>query len=276
MVNGRLSTAEQRIDLRARTELFRGREIEVVTGRVLLHALDEQGQPLCGHDRAELTPINRPWSAEYLPHLLRCPDCAAQVTDAPAPDHGPAAGGVEIRTAQDTERENAGRAALQEILDRYDLRRWMFTDLITVDETIRGGVSHPLTLSPVLLVRRPAMTLTSFLHEQLHWVDGPGADSAHAEASERWPNPPPFSAGGAADANSTWLHLTVCALEYQSLSEILGTAAAAAELRQHTGYAWIYGQILADPDWFAEFLHRHGLRVPEQPPVPRRCFTQLL
>lgn len=39
------------------------------------------------------------------------------------------------------------------MLAQYDLRRWMFTDLVTVDETIRGGtirggISHPLTISP--------------------------------------------------------------------------------------------------------------------------------
>jgi hypothetical protein len=49
---------------------------------------------------------------------------------------------------------------------------------------------------------------------------------------------------------------------------------AAAELRQHAGYSWIYDQILASPDWFAGFLRRHGLQVPRQPPVPRRYFGE--
>ena len=82
------------------------------------------------------------------------------------------------------------------------------------------------------------------------------------------------NAGGATDPTSTWLHLSVCALEYRSLSELLGPAAAAGELRQHAGYSWIYGQILASPGWFSGFLHRHGLQVPEDPPVPRRCFSE--
>ena len=64
--------------------------------------------------------------------------------------------------------------------------------------------------------------------------------------------------------------MSTCALEYHSLRELIGATAAAAELRQHAGYGWIYGQILADPGWFSGFLHRHRLRVPEQPPVPRR------
>lgn len=283
-MDGCLWAAEQRKDLDARTELFRGREIRLVTGRVLLHALDDLGQPLCGRGPGELMPTGRPWSAEYLPHVPRCPGCVALAADAsapgaPGPEDDLAAGagqasGVDIRTAHGTSEEKEARNALRAVLAEHDLRRWMFTDLISIDQSIRGGLSHPLTLSPGRLVQRPALALTTFLHEQLHWLEGPGTDSATAEASRRWPDPPPPSAGGAADPASTWLHLSVCALEYHSLSEIIGPPAAADELRQHAGYSWIYGQILTSPGWFSGFLHRHGLRVPEQFPVPRRCFSE--
>jgi hypothetical protein len=272
-----LLVAEQCIDRQERTYLFRGREIESVTGRVLLHAIDSGGHPLCGCDQQHLTPTRQPWQASYLPHLPRCRGCAertglalpGQDSELPAP-----VSGVEIRTAHGTSAEYDASSALREVLTEHDLRRWMFTDLVTVDETIRGGFSHPLTLSAASLVRRPALALTIFLHEQLHWMEGPGTEAAVADFSGRWPDPPPPPAG-AADARSTWLHLSVCSLEYFSLAGILGTAAAAAELRQHTGYSWIYEQILTSPDWFSGVLGRHGLRVPEQPPVPRRYFGEL-
>jgi hypothetical protein len=277
MASSSLLIAEQCIDRQARTDLFRGRRIELVTGRVLLHAIDSAGRPLCGCEH--LTPTGQPWQASYLPHLPRCRGCA-QLTDAavrghPGQDSDPPApaSGVDIRTAHGTAAENDAKAALREVLAGHDLRRWMFTDLVFIDETIRGGFSHPLTLSPAPLVRRPALALTTFLHEQLHWMEGPGTEAAATEAGTRWPDPPPPPAG-AADPRSTWLHLSVCALEYRSLAEILGPAAAAAELRQHAGYSWIYGQILASPDWFSGFLHRHGLQVPWQPPVPRRYFGE--
>ena len=48
--------------------------------------------------------------------------------------------------------------------------------------------------------------------------------------------------------------------------KIGGPSAAAAKLREHAGYSWIYGQILASPGWFSSFLHRHGLHVPAQAP----------
>jgi hypothetical protein len=284
MVNGGLFIAEQCVDRQVRIEVFRGRQIDLVTGRVVLHAVDEHGQAICGHDHGQLTRTAQPWSAGYLPHLPRCQSCTTRAEDAPARprpgcDDGPLASagqasGVDIRTAQGRDREQAASAALRAVLAEHDLRRWMFTDLVTIDETVRGGVSHPLTISPSLLVERPALALTTFLHEQLHWLEGPGTESASAEASKRRPDPPPLAGGGATDPTSTWLHISVCALEYHSLSEILGPSAAAAELRQHTSYSWIYGQILADLDWFAAFLRRHGLQVPDQPPVPRRYFGE--
>ncbi len=290
------SSAEEVVDLRTTTEQFQGREWELVTGRVVLHALGADGQApdgrapdrraLCGLSAGHLAPIEQRWEAGYLPHVPRCRACAAAwltgdppAVLAPGPGgqdpFGPEmpATGVDVRTVHGTETELAGAAALRDVLAQHDLRRWMFTDLARVDEQIRGGFSHPLTISPALLLRRPATALTTFLHEQLHWTQGPGIDNATTEARARWPDPPPPPAGGH-DAESTWLHLTVCALEYQSLSELLGPSAAAGELRQHQHYAWIYGQILDDPGWFSGFLHRHGLGVPEEPPVPRRYFGE--
>jgi hypothetical protein len=102
-------------------------------------------------------------------------------------------------------------------------------------------------------------------------LDEPGTAAATREASQRWPEPPPPPAG-CATAESTWLHMSLCALEFASLTELIGRDAAAAELAQHRVYAWVYEQVLAEPAWFASYLARHGLRVPGHAPVPRRYF----
>lgn len=52
-ING-LSMAEECIDRQVKTERFRGRQIELITGRVLLHALDNHGELLCGQDKTGL------------------------------------------------------------------------------------------------------------------------------------------------------------------------------------------------------------------------------
>jgi hypothetical protein len=272
--------AEECIDRQAKTVAFEGRSFEWVTGRVLLHALSNDGHSLCGRPSNLLTPTERPWEATYLPHLPRCQGCmTAQPAAAPAGhvhdvgQHPAPAAGIDIRTARGSDAEQEGAAALRAVLDGYDLRRWMLTDVVIIDETITGGFSHPLTLSPPRLIRRPALALTTFLHEQLHWMEDPGTDSATAEASKRWPDPPAPPAG-CQSAESTWLHMSICALEYQSLAEVIGSAAAAEELAKHTVYSWIYSQILANPVWFSDYLERHGLHPPEHPPVPRRYFGE--
>jgi hypothetical protein len=273
-----LLIAEECIDRQAKADAFEGRDFEWVTGRVLLHALSTDGHALCGQPSNLLMPTEQPWGAAYLPHVPRCQGCmTAQPSAAPAGhvhdvDERPApAAGIDIRAAHGSDAEQAGAAALRAVLDQYDLRRWMLTDLVLIDDTIIGGFSHPLTLSPPRLIRRPALALTTFLHEQLHWMEDPGTDSATAEASKRWPDPPPLPAG-CQSPESTWLHMSICALEYKSLAEIIGSSAAAEELAKHKVYSWLYSQILADPVWFSDYLDRHGLRPPEHPPVPRRYF----
>ncbi len=274
-MTARPTFAEQAFDKRTVLETFRGEPFEQVTCRVLLHAADGSGRALCGRDEADLTLTGVAWDDAYLPHLPRCCACAGT---SPADEAGPAADSgipelpavdVDIRTAHGSAAEMSGAEALREVLNRHDLRRWMFTDVVNVNDGIRGGFSHPLTVNPRLLLSRPESALGTFLHEQLHWLTGPDDDAATTEASLRWPDPPPPPAG-AEDAQSTWLHMYVCALEYQSLAELIGVSSAAAELGRHRYYAWIYEQILADPGWFAHFLGRHGLTVPSQPPVPRR------
>jgi hypothetical protein len=34
----------------------------------------------------------------------------------------------------------------------------------------------------------------------------------------------------------------------------------------------VYDQVLGDPGWFFALLREHGVRLPDQPPVPRRYY----
>ncbi len=277
-----LSVAEEVFDLQTTTEIFQGSESETTTGRVLLHALDGNQSALCGRDSDGLTPAGRPWQDAYLPHAPRCRSCALAAGSAgpsglqllgrdelAAPPPGLPVTGVDIRTTHGSEREQEGADALRAVIAEHDVRRFLLTDAVWVNGEIRGGFSHPLTLSPGTLLRGPLDALTTFLHEQMHWVQGPGLDAATTEAAERWPDPPPLPEG-AHSAQSSWLHLIVCTLEYMAVGELIGSVAAAALLRRQKHYGWMYGKIIADPGWFADLLGRHGLAVPDAPQVPRR------
>jgi hypothetical protein len=208
--------AEEIIDEQTVVIRFQNRDFTEVSGRALLHALGAGGMALCGQAAERLTPTGSDWDLAYLPHVPRCRGCVAATSpdmagpDMAGPDEPGGAGpddsvpalpaaGVDVRTAHGAESELAGAAVLREVLARHDLRRWMFTDLVLVDGQIRGGFSHPLTISPHMLVRGPASALATFLHEQLHWLDCPGMDAAATEARQRWPDPPPPA--GCSDAS---------------------------------------------------------------------------
>jgi hypothetical protein len=280
----RLLLGEEVFDLQSRTVSLQGSESEKKTGRVLLHAMDG-GHTLCSREPDRITPVAQDWEASYLPHVPRCLPCATTAgsgsrsglqllgpDDLVAPPPGLPVTGIDIRTAHGSEREWQGADALRSALAGRDLRRYLMTDLVTVNEEIRGGISHPLTLSPgTLLGRDPHAVLSVFLHEQMHWIQGPGVDAATTEAATRWPDPPPPPAGSY-DAKSSWLHISICSLEYVSLADVIGEADAIAALRGRLHYSWMYERILADPAWARDMLSRHGLSVPAAPPVPRRYY----
>ena len=261
-----LGTAEQLIDAKTVSLVFQGQEWPVTTARALRHALVEPGRAACGLDGVELSPSDRPWREGGLPAELRCGECDHLFPG--ASEHGSL---FEVRTRNGSAAEQSASAALLDALVPFDVSRLIFTDLVIIDDSVRGGMSHPLTIAPELIRRRPHNALTTFVHEQLHWLisDHPRAEHASAEASKRWPDPPPPPAGGT-DAQSTWRHMSVCSLEYQSLRTLIGREAAEAELRLHKGYSWIYGQILDDPKWFEEYLTRHNIALPNESPIPRR------
>lgn len=177
---------------------------------------------------------------------------------------------MRITLAHDSTQEAKGAAALLTVLAEHDVKRWIFTDEITIDETTIGA-SHPLTLGPKYLLMGLDSALAVFLHEQIHWLvaSSPRAAGAISEAREQWPDPPDFP-DGATDRESTWLHFVVCSLEYLSLIELIGDDRAKATLATRYGYRWIYKTILDQWDWFDGFLRRHGLGIPETPPRPER------
>ena len=55
--------------------------------------------------------------------------------------------GIEIVLRHGTDDERAAADALRAVLARWDLSRFLFTDLVTIDSTESICFSHPLTLS---------------------------------------------------------------------------------------------------------------------------------
>jgi hypothetical protein len=146
----------------------------------------------------------------------------------------------------------------------------VYTDDVLIDESAPFSHSHPvLTLGPRhVLDVPPDLALTVFLHEQMHWAYNvlPGCREATAAVQARWPDPPSHNEGGAGDANSTWLHFPVCALEIAATSLVIGPERALDAVRRVPWYRWIYDRLL-DELPYAEYLASFGIELPDVPPT---------
>jgi hypothetical protein len=157
--------------------------------------------------------------------------------------------GLTIRLAHDSEAERRTREQLERVLSRYDVNRWIETREILIDETSTPH-SHPVLTVHTRHLDSDGQLLSTFVHEQFHWYairERERRDAAMAEFRAHWAEVPVGGTTGARDANSTYLHLVVCDLEYQAMTILVGVDEARRLLERFTHYEWIYDRVLEDP-----------------------------
>ncbi|MGH7469200.1 MAG: hypothetical protein ACRENP_14690 [Longimicrobiales bacterium] len=167
---------------------------------------------------------------------------------------------IEIQLKNDSQTERAARAQMVAIFAKYDLKPYVFTHRILIEDGIIPH-SHPILTLSTGYHDRELEALATFLHEQMHWrVDeerDPKAKAAIAEFQSLFPDAPDRSGGGARDRFSTYLHLVVCDLELQSMTRLVGAERARETLRAANHYRWIYDRVLNDAR-IREVNRRHG------------------
>lgn len=169
---------------------------------------------------------------------------------APAPAWSQDAEPVGIRLERESDAEALMALELRSLLDRYDLEPWILTREVLIDERSIPH-SHPVLTLHTRHIGDEAMLLSTFLHEQLHWLeDEPWMErwrAAMVELRTLYPEVPSSTDGGARDEESTYRHLLVCDLEYQAMTALVGPARARETLARITHYEWIYDRVLDDP-----------------------------
>ncbi len=175
---------------------------------------------------------------------------------------------VEIRLHRGTPLEERGRDQLRRLLRTYDLRQWLFTR----DVLIQSGAtphSHPVLTLNTRYVDDDTAQLATFVHEQLHWfltdhVERAKIAAATHELRALYPTVPTTLPEGARGERSTYLHLIVCYLELQALTELLGEPRARQQLESWTHYTWVYRTVLTETERIGDLVRRHGVVVPER------------
>ena len=175
---------------------------------------------------------------------------------------------LQIRLHSGTPLEERGRDQLRRLLHTHDVRKW----LVTRDVLIQSGViphSHPVLTLNTRYLDDDTAQLATFVHEQIHWfltdhMDRAKTDAALTELRVLYPTVPTELPTGARGERSTYLHLIVCTLELQALTELLGEPSARQQLERWTHYTWVYRTVLTDTERIGGVLRRHGVIVPER------------
>lgn len=181
--------------------------------------------------------------------------CSSLLTMAQSPK-------ISFTTKGGTDREKAEIPRVQEILDKYDLTKWIFTDKIII-EAFAIPHSHPI----LTLNTRPKSQdelLSTFLHEQIHWyVDENKAweQKAIAEFKKLYKDVPFGNREGAKDEYSTYLHLIVCYLEFKSMVLLVGEEKAEKVMRETNHYTWIYERVLKDREALGKTIAKYKLNL---------------
>lgn len=169
---------------------------------------------------------------------------------------------ITFTTKNDTDPEKAVIPRVQEILDKYDLSKWVFTDKIII-EAFAIPHSHPV----LTLNTKPQSQdelLSTFIHEQLHWYVDENKDSelkAIADFKKEYKNVPHGNREGAKDEYSTYLHLIVCYLEFKSMAMLVGEERAEKVMRETNHYTWIYETVLKDRDLIGKIIASNKLNL---------------
>ena len=174
-------------------------------------------------------------------------------------------GEVRIALHAGTELEQRGKEQLERLLRTYDLDKWIFTHEVVIQSRVLPH-SHPVLTLNTRYLDQDVHQLANFVHEQLHWfladmVSEKNVEAAIVELRTMYPSVPKEPPEGARGLDSTYLHLLVCHLELQALSELLGENDARNHLATVDHYTWIYKTVLDDTDAMQSLVTRHGLVV---------------
>jgi hypothetical protein len=155
---------------------------------------------------------------------------------------------VQIQTAHHSAREQQEKQELEQLLKKYDVKKYTFTNTVIIEERAMNHAFPVLTLNVHFLGSDDEL-LSSFLHEQLHWYlhDHPvQMEEALTELRRFYPKVPVGLPEGADTMYSTYGHLVDCYLEIQADRQLIGPERTDKVIKNKPWYTWIYKTITED------------------------------
>jgi hypothetical protein len=155
---------------------------------------------------------------------------------------------IEISLKNSSREESQTRDQLLRLIKMYDMSKWIFTRSILIDEKAIPH-SHPILTLHTRHLKDDDLLLSTFVHEQLHWFlvqKDKETQEALKDLRALFPKVPVGLPDGAADEESTYLHLLVNYLEYRADRELLGELRAkqVMDFWSSDHYTWVYKTVL--------------------------------
>jgi hypothetical protein len=157
---------------------------------------------------------------------------------------------VNILLANNSKPEQEAKAQLERLVRAFDLKNFIYTADIVIDEKTFIPHSHPKLTINARYLNDDNKQLATFLHEQFHWLEELNADKFDLTIKalrQQFPQVPVGNRAGARDEYSTYLHLIICDLEFQAMTLLIGEQEARKTLEAWQHYTWIYDKVLHDP-----------------------------
>lgn len=170
---------------------------------------------------------------------------------------------IIIEMEKHTEREKKAKIQLTEILDRFDLSKWIFTNKVII-KSFSIPHSHPVLTLNTRHLDDDERAMSTFIHEQIHWFITFRWESAKLAIEELkmiYPSVPIGIPNGAIDEESTYLHFIVNYLELSALTEIFGKECALSIITRIDIYTEIYKTVIQDEEKLRNLFSKYDLLI---------------
>lgn len=169
---------------------------------------------------------------------------------------------ISITTESGDSREERIKEILQDLLTKYDLSRYDFTDKVHIKRLVIPH-SHPVLTLNTYTYNENSI-LSTYLHEQIHWFmsqNNQQVNEAIQDLRYQYPEVPVGGSEGARDEHSTYLHLVICPVEYKLLKNFIGDNAARKVIENSNVYQWIYKTTIEDYESLMKTINKYSLNL---------------
>ncbi|NHZ83249.1 hypothetical protein F2P44_28835 [Massilia sp. CCM 8695] len=175
----------------------------------------------------------------------------------------PAAAGLNISLKHGSAHEQDAKAQLDRLTATYDLRPWIHTGRIIIDEKTIPH-SHPVLTLHARHYDDDGALVSTFIHEQMHWQlsrHRSQARQALREIRQRYPALPVGYPDGADSLAASQEHLLVIYLELDGVERVLGKAEHDRLLAYWSNdhYKKLYQIVARDREQIGAIVRKHRL-----------------